>query len=909
VAIDCSHPRPLLNLPGHTTPRLRWAVPAVIPGIPPDAARVLRQALQGIYDEMLDRFSSRTVVPLLDNPQQLRNGQIVRGVANGETLVMPLDAPGTQDGVTVVLTDVTSPVTIVYPDGTTDTLSTPGVYEFEPSGDAPAWATTALASGSVPIGSLAPIADETLIANISGGVASPVALPFATIDSASVIWDSASDTFQRAAMSGAIVAAQNSGATVFAGILDNGAAENNRTNLNFIAGTNTTATVTDDAGNDELEIRFNVDDFPISGLADQADDTFLANISGAPAPPTAVALTTLAGAGLTGGADAILNVGAGTRITVNANDVQLAAGAAETFLGNFTASSAVADYRAGTSVAGAGLTYTAGGTLAVGSSTSITVNADDVQRSALTGDITAALNVNTTAFRTFTARSVLANATNASAVPTELQGGTAHQLLKVNSAGTALVFEGMTLAAFPTIADDTFLANISGGAAVPTAVALTTLAGAGLTGGANAVLAVGAGTRITVNADDVQLAAGAAESFLMNATAGSAVADYRAGSSVAGAGLTYTAGGTLAVGAGTNVTVNANDVAVTDFPLTGLATQAAGTVVANITAGAAAPTAHALSTLAGGGLTYTNVTGIMAVGAGTGITVNANDVQLTTIADDTFMANVSGGAAVATGKTFASLAGLGIEYDATNHELDVTLTDLDSTSIVVSSSTFVRAALTGAIAASQNSNATLFAGIRDNGSAETDRTNLNFVSSTSATAVVTDDAGNDELEVTFQRAALTGEVTASANANALTIDKTITPTWTGTHTFSGGGIVCDSTVLNGPVRLDADVRFNGVLSTATTGAINNLAIGNSNVIRFTGGSAVTLSGMVPNSNGQSVFICAVGTSVTLIRAGSTSTNLMLIPHTSLTLDVDEGALMWYDSASSRWRLISTHNSL
>jgi hypothetical protein len=87
-------------------------------------------------------------------------------------------------------------------------------------------------------------------------------------------------------------------------------------------------------------------------------------------------------------------------------------------------------------------------------------------------------------------------------------------------------------------------------------------AGAGLTGGSGSALAVGAGTRITVNANDVQLASGAADSFLMNATASPGVADYRAGASVAGAGLTYTTGGTLAVGAGTHITANANDVAV-----------------------------------------------------------------------------------------------------------------------------------------------------------------------------------------------------------------------------------------------------------------------------------------------------------------------------------------------------------
>jgi hypothetical protein len=59
----------------------------------------------------------------------------------------------------------------------------------------------------------------------------------------------------------------------------------------------------------------------LAKLANQADDTFLANISGVSGPPSAVALTTLAGAGLTGGADAVLAVGAGTGITVNANDV------------------------------------------------------------------------------------------------------------------------------------------------------------------------------------------------------------------------------------------------------------------------------------------------------------------------------------------------------------------------------------------------------------------------------------------------------------------------------------------------------------------------------------------------------------------------------------------------------------
>ena len=64
-----------------------------------------------------------------------------------------------------------------------------------------------------------------------------------------------------------------------------------------------------------------------------------------------------------------------------------------------------------------------------------------------------------------------------------------------------------------------------------------------------------------------KLATQAADTFVGNFTSSLAVPTARAGSSVAGGGLTYTTGGTMAVGAGTGITVNANDVAVT-IPLT-----------------------------------------------------------------------------------------------------------------------------------------------------------------------------------------------------------------------------------------------------------------------------------------------------------------------------------------------------
>lgn len=85
---------------------------------------------------------------------------------------------------------------------------------------------------------------------------------------------------------------------------------------------------------------------------------------------------------------------------------------------------------------------------------------------------------------------------------------------------------------------------------------------------------------------------------------------------------------------------------VASFPLTGLASQAANTIVANATGSSAIPTAvavsadsllarvggnlvsHPWSTVAGAGLAYS--AGALAVGAGTGLTVNVNDVAVTT---------------------------------------------------------------------------------------------------------------------------------------------------------------------------------------------------------------------------------------------------------------------------------------
>lgn len=464
------------------------------------------------------------------------------------------------------------------------------------------------------------------------------------------------------------------------------------------------------------------------------DDTFLANISGATAQPTAVPLTTLAGAGLTGGADAILNVGAGTGITVNTNDVQISTIAADSFFMNATAGVAVPTAVAGTTVAGNALTYTTGGILAVvpGAGASLVVSANDIQRGALTGAVTATQDSNTTAFGTAAAKSVLANATNATAIPAYLAGSAAFQHLRVNSGNTGLEWALIGLADFPTIAAGSFLANITASTAVPTAVDLSTFAGAGLTyTNVTGILAVvaGAGASLVTSANDIQRGALtgaitasqdsnatafgvlAAKSVLANATNASAVPAALAGSAAfqhlrvnsANTGLEWSV-------------LTSGDFPAGTVPLTGLATQAAETFLGNFTAGVASPTALAGSTVAGGGLTYTTG-GILAVGAGTGLTVNANDVQISSITAKSAFVNATNAAGVP-----AALAGAGalsyLRVNAANTALEFGTLPGGSAHV-----------------------------IRDDGVDMAAEAALNFTSTSTINAVLTDDAGNGETEV------------------------------------------------------------------------------------------------------------------------------------------------------------------
>jgi hypothetical protein len=147
--------------------------------------------------------------------------------------------------------------------------------------------------------------------------------------------------------------------------------------------------------------------------------------------------------------------------------------------------------------------------------------------------------------------------------------------------------------------------------------AVTITAGAGLTGGGSTALGatstvnVGAGTHITVNADDIAVNT----ATLIPAISGS---------------ILTTVSGDIAITAAGVATIAANSVA--------LGTDTTGDYVATIDAGAG---------LTGGATSGEGVAHTLAVGAGTHITVNANDVAvntttLTSAISGSILSNISG---------------------------------------------------------------------------------------------------------------------------------------------------------------------------------------------------------------------------------------------------------------------------
>jgi hypothetical protein len=347
----------------------------------------------------------------------------------------------------------------------------------------------------------------------------------------------------------------------------------------------------------------------------------------------------------------------------------------------------------GAGVDGAGLTLSGGNTaLDVVGSTSIVVTSDQVQRAALTGEVTAPQNSNATTI----ANDAVTNAKLANVASPSLKGrttattGDPEDLTLVNSTSNTW--------------------NTATGGSL-------SLERAALTGDITA----------PANSNTTAIAAGVIVDADINAAA--AIAQTKTGALIGD--VTKASGSdTTAIAAG--VVVDADINASAAIALSKLAAQAANTIVANPTASSAVPTtlavaadsiparvgsnlvSHPLATLSGAGLTY--AAGVVDVGGSTSVVVGASDIQRAALTGDVTASQNSNATTIANDAvTNAKLANVtspslkGRTTATTGDPEDLTL--VNSTSNTWNTATggsisLERAALTGDVAASANSNAT-----------------------------------------------------------------------------------------------------------------------------------------------------------------------------------------------------------
>lgn len=313
------------------------------------------------------------------------------------------------------------------------------------------------------------------------------------------------------------------------------------------------------SGSVDITVNVDYDDVTI-GLTGNSLQVKNGSISNAKLVNSSVTVT--AGAGLiNGGSVALgssvtLNIGAGTGITVNADDIALD-----------TTNSRNVDHTSVSITAGSGLTgggdITTTRTINVGAGTGIEVAADSVglDYTGVDNFIDSATNLEGTAISA-SDTIIYHDATDnnvkkglVSDLPFSTSSGT---VTSVNASGSG----GVTVSGVPITTSGTIAIGLS---AVPNASlansSITVVAGSGLTNGGavslggSVTLNVGAGTGISIGADTVGLD-----------TTNDRNVDHTAVTISAGDGLT--GGGDIAssfslnVGAGTGINVNANDVEI-----------------------------------------------------------------------------------------------------------------------------------------------------------------------------------------------------------------------------------------------------------------------------------------------------------------------------------------------------------
>lgn len=152
-----------------------------------------------------------------------------------------------------------------------------------------------------------------------------------------------------------------------------------------------------------------------------------------------------------------------------------------------------------------------------------------------------------------------------------------------------------------------------------------------------------------------------------------------------------------------------------------------------------------------------------------------------------------------------------------------------------------------------------------------------------------------EYTPTFATPAAVGAANAEGSADTLARSD---------HVHAGGGAITGALTLTGVIS-PPEMANGNENDWSPTG------LSTCNVIRMTGYSGgTTLTGIAAQEAGRMILLLNLGGEVAIESesASSTATNRILCGGSGFEISVNEGALIWYDGTSSRWRVIWTLGS-
>ena len=199
-----------------------------LPGVAAEAARILIDSINALVDETDSLRRRPRTTPLQRSGYVASEGETVR-LRGGQRVTLPRARPENTGAQVFVMLETAGTATVAARQSSVNgddavSLAFVGLYVFESNG-AGGWFGTGL----------------------------PIAEFVSSLASTSVV--ASGSTLERAALSGAVSAAQNSNSTTFSGIRANGVLQTAQPFLNFVNQTHVTFSLVQDAPNSEIEVR------------------------------------------------------------------------------------------------------------------------------------------------------------------------------------------------------------------------------------------------------------------------------------------------------------------------------------------------------------------------------------------------------------------------------------------------------------------------------------------------------------------------------------------------------------------------------------------------------------------------------------------------------------------------------